>query len=123
MKRRHRNALTLLALAAMLLRAAIPAGWMPSARADAFLALCTADGLVHVLAPGAAPLDGPAAPAPHAAAPADCAFAGVAALGAPSPDFQLPLPPVRGHATPLPRAGHLVVATDAGARITRGPPA
>lgn len=94
MTRSIRHAAALLALAAMLLRAAIPAGWMPSAAGDAPLTMCTASGLV-VLQGAASPGDAPGATAtldglaqdgqdssdPHASAHiAPCAFAASATL-------------------------------------------
>ena len=46
MNRSVRHVAALLALAAMLLRAAIPTGWMPSATEGTALAMCTAGGVV-----------------------------------------------------------------------------
>jgi hypothetical protein len=75
-----------LALLAMLLRALLPAGWMPAAigRADASpFVICTVDG----------PLHAPARQAPahdHAGAP--CVFAAAAQLSSPVPHAAAPLP-------------------------------
>ena len=50
MKRRIRFAAVQLALAAMLLRALLPAGWMPNpvASVDAPFVICSMDGPVHI---------------------------------------------------------------------------
>jgi hypothetical protein len=47
MTRNFRIAAVHLALAAMLLRALLPAGWMPNAEPGSFLTICTMDGSVH----------------------------------------------------------------------------
>lgn len=46
-----RKAATTLALAAMLLRAFLPAGWMPAPSASTFLVICTMDGPRRIALP------------------------------------------------------------------------
>jgi hypothetical protein len=107
MTRSVRHAAALLALAAMLLRAAIPAGWMPSAAGDSLLTMCTANGVVLLQADTPIDLDRPALEGaddsdPHAGGlMAPCAFAAAATLagGATVPqtspvDFHAPAPPI-----------------------------
>ena len=86
MTRSVRRAATLFALTAMLLRAFIPAGWMPAAAGGAPLAFCTAGGMVLLEADSSLDLDptlDPGSPAPddnsglHAS---PCAFATAATL-------------------------------------------
>lgn len=52
MTRTLRIAAVHLALVAMMLRALLPAGWMPSVTAGAPITICTMDGMVRI-APGA----------------------------------------------------------------------
>lgn len=94
MGKRIRSAAAWLALSAMLLRALVPAGWMPAASGGAFLVLCTANGLVQVLdaQPDSATGGSPASHLP--AADGTCPFGATAvpALpGAPAPvaDFAM----------------------------------
>lgn len=46
-----------IALAAMVLRALLPAGWMPGQSADVPLVICTMDGAVHAPAQPGHPID------------------------------------------------------------------
>lgn len=88
MDRRHPPIL-LLALLALLLRVAIPPGWMPSADAGTPFALCTAGGLVDT-ALGADPST-PQSPPQDSANPLHCAFAlGGASPLATAPALHLP---------------------------------
>jgi hypothetical protein len=50
MNRRHSRAIACIALAAMMLRALLPDGWMPASggKAEAMLTICTMDGPVRV---------------------------------------------------------------------------
>ncbi len=94
MARRIHSWVATLALAAMVLRALIPAGWMPSpAGQGETLVICTAAGLQTLSPPDdPAPHDDPAdAPAPpHKGTP--CVFAAVAAFSAPPAVAPLPVP-------------------------------
>jgi hypothetical protein len=63
-----------LALAAMMVRALLPAGWMPSASAASFITICTMDGISKIA------LDANGRPVKHAPAQGDtrhdiCPFA------------------------------------------------
>lgn len=83
MSRSLRIAALHLALAAMVLRALLPAGWMPDRNGGAALTLCTMDGPVHP-APGKAPDDGHAHDAcPFAAAPHLASAPGIESAAAP----------------------------------------
>ena len=119
----HRYA-TLLAFCAVLLRGAIPLGWMPSADAGA-LALCTAGGLVQLSAADAADLLGqqPAAPDTGHAQPPPCSFAAAGPLGAPPAATALPQPaPFAGSPAP-PYSTPLLPDRPAGNTLARAPPA
>lgn len=72
----HRSAAISLALCAMVLRALLPDGWMPSAGAGSPLVICAADG-TH---PGGKAPAGPAQERSHA----PCAFAAAAPLSPPA---------------------------------------
>jgi hypothetical protein len=48
MKRRRSHAIVCLALAALMLRALLPEGWMPSSGDGAVLTICTMDGPVRM---------------------------------------------------------------------------
>jgi hypothetical protein len=76
-----------LALVAMLLRALLPAGWMPNPAgpARAFITICTMNGPVHMAWPGTArPAPDRRSPDQHSSdhANAPCAFAAAAPLAA-----------------------------------------
>jgi hypothetical protein len=75
---RIRPTATRLALVAMLLRALVPAGWMPGTANGSPLVLCTANGLVQVLDASLAPMpdDAPASHSP--AADGNCPFGAAA---------------------------------------------
>jgi len=90
MRRSFHHAALLLALCAMLLRGAMPLGWMPGSD-GAFMAMCTADGMVQ-LAPAAdfGMLDGPAPQPPSTSEHPSCPFAAGASLGAVVAAFVLP---------------------------------
>jgi hypothetical protein len=111
--RTHHFALALVALA-LLVRAAIPAGWMPASDGGRWITLCTGSGAVaaFVDADGVRHDD----PAP-AAQDHPCAFAGVA----------VPLTPPLAIAVPLPsfetaRPARLAAATVAIGRGLAAPP-
>ena len=70
----HRSAAISLALCAMVLRALLPDGWMPSAGAGSPLVICTADGTHR---------DGKTTPAQDRSH-APCAFAAAAPLSPPA---------------------------------------
>lgn len=79
MRDRLQHTAAVIALAAMLLRALIPVGWMPSSQPGTPLAFCTAGGLVEL--PGVDATSLPDTPAPDNHSAADephCAFAGAA---------------------------------------------
>jgi hypothetical protein len=83
------------ALAAMVLRAALPMGWMPSAAAGAPLMLCPGAGPTMAAMPAMPGMDMPKAPAPDQAhgKQAPCAFDMVGPLSAPAsaPPAALPV--------------------------------
>jgi hypothetical protein len=90
--RNFRSVTVQLALAAMLLRALLPAGWMPSAEAGAPLVICTMHGAMQI-APE---------PAKHKAAGEICPFAAAAALAPAGKPPALALPQaIQAFATPL----------------------
>jgi hypothetical protein len=119
MHRQLRQNAALLALVAMLLRAAIPAGWMPDSGAGAPLAFCTADGLVLVQA-GAAD---------HGSSPDDhdtliCPFAASAGVGAvPTIALQAAEDFSPGMARPATQPAPFQTPVPPGSRLTRAPPA
>ncbi|HWA91997.1 MAG TPA: hypothetical protein VG889_18295 [Rhizomicrobium sp.] len=98
------------ALVAMLLRALLPAGWMPSAGGEAPFTICTADGATHTL-PGTPHKTQdrhevcPFAAAPHVAAPIDLATVALPSLVAAAPDtMRIAAPAARKpHAPQAPR--------------------
>ena len=115
---RARLAAIHLAIAAMLLRALLPAGWMPDPTGTAAFTICTMDGTGHHSeqdpAGKPAPEDGrhvhdecPFAAAPHVAAPVVAAH-----LPAPStnshrvdfPDFAVAFGPIADYGPHSPRA-------------------
>ena len=113
---RHHAAV--IALAAILLRAFIPAGWMP--HAGTVLAFCTADGLVLLDSPAgdpaAPPEDHPSVVCPFAHA------AGTALASAPAISQTHtfpPAPPAVWHEVPTSR----LAGVGPGTRLSRAPPA
>jgi hypothetical protein len=90
MRRSFHHAALLLALCAMLLRGAMPLGWMPG-NDGAFMAMCTANGMVQLGSAAAIGLlDSPAPPSSSSAEHPICPFAAGASLGAAVAAFVLP---------------------------------
>lgn len=112
----RRLGLALLLLAAVVLRAGVPAGWMPDAR-DGGLVICTGHGEL-VLRGGS----GPTAPQP-AKHHEPCAFSGLGS--APTPDAPALTPPasvVRPAAEAPVSKGRLAVAPRHRDQAARAPP-
>ena len=115
---RMRHSAALFALVAILLRAVIPAGWMPDSGAGAPRAFCTADGLVLLHTTDTDP-----APSPDEHASLLCPFA-VSAGGAAAPAIAVPtanvFAPAKASPARQPRPFYVVVPP--GSRLTRAPP-
>jgi hypothetical protein len=118
MTRHCRLAALHLAIAAMLLRALLPAGWMPDSTGAAAFTICTMDGAGHHAeqqSPGKpVPADGqhaheecPFAAAPHIAAPVVATRLAAPSLAGHAADISHPvaaLSPVAEHQPHSPRA-------------------
>ena len=123
MHRALRQHATVLALVAMLLRAFIPAGWMPSSQPGAPLAFCTAGGMLELPASAATDLlDAPATESHPAPDPGHCVFAGTALAAPPGSSAGIAisdrlLGPILTHALPAHRQFSL-----AGVHPARAPP-
>jgi hypothetical protein len=120
-----RQIVCLLALAATLMRAAIPSGWMPATDSGALLALCTADGLVQM---AVADLDDRRDGAAGSQQPSHdgqllCPFAAAGAIGA-SPSDRIPSPAgLASCALDDPIGLVPSFANPRGSRLPRAPPA
>ena len=118
-----KHAAMLLALAAIALRALIPAGWMPGSDHTghgAPLVICTASGVQTVYSESDRRAPVPAKPAHHDI----CPFAGVGALAAGATALALIAPPVYADVpTPAVREPVLRFSRLPGAAGPRAPPA
>ena len=103
----HWRPLAMLALCALLMRAWVPAGWMPAGAADgALLAPCPAAGPPSVAPDHRFMHHGHSGPASHTGDEhKPCAFAGLTLSLLDPPPAALPLAPARAdQASPTPRA-------------------
>ncbi|MBK7170163.1 MAG: hypothetical protein IPH83_13370 [Gammaproteobacteria bacterium] len=101
MNSRLRHTATLIALCAMLLRGAIPLGWMPGSQGE-LMALCTVNGLIEVrLGDDTGLLDEAPSTQAESSAHKICSFAAVTPLGSAHATF-LPTMAIAGSAILLP---------------------
>ena len=119
MTRKFRFVAVQLALAALMLRALLPAGWMPNPNGGgAAFVVCTVDGAAKLDRKGS----GKTAPG-NGHQHEECPFAVAPHLAAPTILAQLALPSIFGRRTNLPRIGIAAIhAVDYQPQSPRAPP-